>query len=109
MVTGDTRKDLRDEIVRQFEENAFSILVCTDVFAYGTNLQYASNYVINYDMPWNPAVFDQRIGRVYRVGQKQPVHIINLIVEDEDKVEKKILDVLNKKREIYTEVFGEEL
>jgi SNF2 family DNA or RNA helicase len=109
MVTGDTRKDLRDEIIRQFEENAFSILVCTDVFSYGTNLQYASNYVINYDMPWNPAVFDQRIARVFRIGQKHPVHIINLIVDDEDKVERKILDVLNKKREIYTQVFGEEL
>ena len=37
----------------------------------GLNLQHAANCVINLELPWNPAVLEQRIGRIYRLGQKQ--------------------------------------
>ena len=44
----------------------------------GLNLQ-AANTVINVDLPWNPAVLEQRIARAHRMGQKNPVHVYLLV------------------------------
>lgn len=61
------------------------------------NLQSAA-YLINLDIPWNPAVLDQRVGRIYRLGQKKNVNIINLI--SQDSIEHRMLDVLKFKKGI---------
>jgi fructose-specific component phosphotransferase system IIB-like protein len=47
----------------------------------GLNLQAASA-LINLDMPWNPAVLEQRIARVHRLGQKEPVQVVLLVAQD---------------------------
>ncbi|MEX2565443.1 MAG: ATP-dependent helicase, partial [Cyclobacteriaceae bacterium] len=47
------------------------------------------------DIPWNPAVLEQRIARIYRIGQKKKVNIINLIANGT--IEHKMLDVLSFK------------
>ena len=58
---------------RKRVQDAFSmdarILVSTDAGGEGLNLQFC-HVVINYDIPWNPMRFEQRIGRVDRIGQK---------------------------------------
>ena len=54
------------------------VFLSTDAGGVGLNLQTAS-LVINMDLPWNPAVLEQRIGRVYRMGQLQPVSVINFV------------------------------
>lgn len=69
------RKDLIDRFTDDPEVRVF---LSTDAGATGLNLQAAS-YVINLDLPWNPAVLEQRIGRIYRMGQKRNIQVINLV------------------------------
>ena len=72
------------------------VLVSTDTGAEGVNLQ-AGNVMVNYDLPWNPMVVEQRIGRVQRLGSKfKNVVIFNLAVKDspEDRVVARLLHKL---------------
>jgi superfamily II DNA/RNA helicase len=71
------------------------VFLSTDAGGVGLNLQSAA-YMINLDIPWNPAVLEQRIGRIYRLGQKKNVSIINLV--SQDSIEQRILDVLKFKK-----------
>jgi len=57
------------------------ILVCTRVLGMGINLQFA-NYIINYDMHYNPARMNQRVDRLHRIKQTMPVYVINIIARD---------------------------
>ncbi len=57
------------------------IFLSTDAGGVGLNLQAAS-YLLNMDLPWNPAVLEQRIGRIYRQGQKRNVNIINFVAQN---------------------------
>lgn len=69
------RKDLID---RFQNDTDCCVFLSTDAGATGLNLQAAS-LLINIDLPWNPAVLEQRIARIYRLGQNNPVQIINMI------------------------------
>lgn len=56
-------------------------MIATDAAGEGINLQ-ACHLMVNYDIPWNPARLEQRMGRIHRYGQKHnPVHIMNLVAE----------------------------
>ncbi len=79
------------------------ILVSTDAGGEGLNLQFCS-VVVNYDLPWNPMRLEQRIGRVDRIGQTQPVQAINLILADT--VEGRVQDVLQQKLMTILAEFG---
>ena len=69
----------RKERVESFCSNPrLRVFLSTDAGSVGLNLQVA-NVVINLDVPWNPAVLEQRIGRVHRIGQQRGVEVINLI------------------------------
>ncbi len=59
----------------------FRLLFTSDAGGVGLNLQRAANCVINLELPWNPAVLEQRIGRIYRLGQKLPIDVYNLVCE----------------------------
>ncbi len=75
-------------------------MVCTDAAAEGVNLQFCW-IMINYDVPWNPARLEQRMGRIHRYGQKHdPVIILNLVAPEtrEGHVLKTLLDKLEKIR-----------
>ena len=78
LLTGVTNPKLRERIIRDFApiankavyvEKEIDVLVSTDILSEGQNLQ-DSNYVINYDLPWNPMKIVQRAGRVDRLGSK---------------------------------------
>lgn len=69
------RRDLMDRFT---DDPAVRVFLSTDAGATGLNLQAAS-YVINLDLPWNPAVLEQRIGRIYRIGQIRNIQVINLV------------------------------
>ena len=56
------------------------VICMTNAGSTGLNLQSA-NTVINVDLPWNPAVLEQRIARAYRMGQKNPVHVYKLVTD----------------------------
>jgi hypothetical protein len=65
------------------------------------NLQHAS-VVINMDLPWNPAVLEQRIGRVHRLGQRRPVQVINFVAQGT--IEEGMLSLLQFKRSLFAGV-----
>ncbi len=68
----------KDMTVSFTDDEQVRVFISTDAGATGLNLQVA-NYLINLDLPWNPAVLEQRIGRIYRIGQRQNIQVINLI------------------------------
>jgi len=72
------RKDLYDRFNN--DENC-RIFLSTDAGGVGLNLQ-AGSLLFNMDLPWNPAVLEQRIGRIYRQGQKRNVSIINFVAQN---------------------------
>ena len=58
------------------------LLLATDAAAEGLNLQHRCRTIVNYELPWNPARLEQRIGRVDRIGQRRPAHAITLVARD---------------------------
>ena len=69
----------RKDLVNNFTDLPDSrVFLSTDAGSTGLNLQAAST-IINIDLPWNPAVLEQRIARIYRIGQKKNIQVINLI------------------------------
>jgi superfamily II DNA or RNA helicase/DNA-binding XRE family transcriptional regulator len=94
----------RQEQIERFRapasEGGARFMVCTDAAAEGVNLQFCW-IMINYDVPWNPARLEQRMGRIHRYGQKHdPVIILNLVAPAtrEGRVLKTLLDKLEKIR-----------
>ena len=66
------------------------------------NLQNAS-VVINMDLPWNPAVLEQRIGRIHRLGQHKPVRVVNFVAQGT--IEHGMLSLLSFKQSLFSGVF----
>ena len=88
----------RQQIVDDFhKQKEFRFLVCSDSMAYGVNLQCA-NHIVNFDLPWNPAIIQQIIGRVYRLGQKRSVNVINFIIPGT--IEEHLYAILAAKRDL---------
>lgn len=69
------RKDLVNNFTDQSDCRVF---LSTDAGSTGLNLQAAS-LIVNLDLPWNPAVLEQRIARIYRIGQQRNIQVINLV------------------------------
>lgn len=72
------RKDLVNNFTDQPDSRVF---LSTDAGSTGLNLQAAS-LIVNLDLPWNPAVLEQRIARIYRIGQQRNIQVINLVSAD---------------------------
>ncbi len=95
---GQVPQKKRPEIVRKFQEDPkCRLILMTNAGSTGLNLQSA-NTVINVDLPWNPAVLEQRIARAHRMGQKNPVHIYKLVTEET--IEERLLDTLASKQDL---------
>ncbi len=80
------------------------VLISTDVGSEGRNLQFCHT-IVNYDLPWNPMRIEQRVGRVHRIGQSEPVRIFNFAAPDT--LEGHILEVLDSKINMFELVVGE--
>jgi hypothetical protein len=59
--------------------------------------------VINFEPPWNPARLEQRIGRVHRLGQARPVHVVHLLTKDS--IEERVWETLKLKKSLFAGVF----
>ncbi len=94
----------RDKRIRAFHEDQRSVLIATRAGSEGRNLQFC-NVLVNYDLPWNPMVVEQRIGRLHRIGQKREVHIVNLAAAGT--IESYILQLLDRKIKLFELVVGE--
>lgn len=69
----------RKDLVDNFTDNPdCRVFLSTDAGSTGLNLQAAS-IIINMDLPWNPAVLEQRIARIYRLGQQKNIQVINMV------------------------------
>ncbi len=98
-VPGDKRGGLVDRFRTDDKCRAF---LATDAGGVGLNLQHAASVVINVDLPWNPAVLEQRIGRVHRLGQTQSVQVINFVAQGT--IEQGMLSVLKFKTSLFSGV-----
>ncbi|WP_165251705.1 SNF2-related protein [Paludisphaera soli] len=101
----DSRKRTRN--VEEFHDDpAFRILFATDAGGVGLNLQRAANGVVNLELPWNPAVLEQRIGRIHRMGQESPIDVYNLV--SEQGIESRIADLVGSKQALFKGLFDGE-
>lgn len=81
-LNGSIPSEKRRNLVSDFTDNAdIRVFLSTDAGSTGLNLQAAAT-IINIDLPWNPAVLEQRIARIFRIGQKKNIQVINLIAPD---------------------------
>ncbi len=92
-INGSMDFDQRVNALKQFKEGS-QILICTDAAGESLNMQFA-HIVINYDMPWNPMVLEQRIGRVDRIGQAFEVLALNMMLDNS--VDKRVYEVVETK------------
>jgi superfamily II DNA or RNA helicase len=67
--------------IRAFRDDT-TFMISTEAGGEGINLQESCHVMVNYDLPWNPARLVQRIGRLYRYGQKSKVVVFNLHAAD---------------------------
>jgi hypothetical protein len=79
------------------------VLFATDAGGVGLNLQRAASACINIELPWNPAVLEQRIGRIYRLGQRRPIDVYHLV--GEPGIESRIADVVGSKKALFSGLF----
>jgi hypothetical protein len=94
----------RAEVIRQLhEDDAVRVLFSTDAGATGLNLQEAASAMVHLEVPWNPAVFEQRVGRIHRMGQTRPIQVISLVTERS--IEERIAQVSGQKRALFDGLF----
>lgn len=96
---GGVASEKRSELTQNFTDLPESrVFLSTDAGSTGLNLQAAS-IIINLDLPWNPAVLEQRIARIYRIGQKRNIQVINLVAKET--IEERMLTTLNFKTSLF--------
>jgi SNF2 family DNA or RNA helicase len=95
----------RDDVIRRFKEEADRplLLISYGAGGVGLNLQFA-RYVFLFDRWWNPAVEDQAINRVHRIGAAGPVTVTRFLALAT--IEERINQVLEEKREIFDTIFS---
>jgi hypothetical protein len=99
---GGVPSDKRGALVKCFREDPeCRVFLSTDAGGVGLNLQHAAT-VVNMDLPWNPAVLEQRIGRVHRMGQRRNVQVVNFIAQGT--IEEGMLSLLAFKKSLFAGV-----
>ncbi len=95
-LTGETDKETRMELVRQFNEGGADVFLIS-LKAGGTGLNLTgADVVIHYDPWWNVSAQNQATDRAYRIGQTKGVQVIRLIASDT--VEEHILKIQERKK-----------
>lgn len=95
---GGVPSDKRPALVKRFRDDpTCRVFLSTDAGGTGLNLQHAST-VVNMDLPWNPAILEQRVARIHRIGQVRPVQVINFVAKGT--IEEGMLSVLAFKRSL---------
>lgn len=101
----------RKEQVDAFNEQRPNprFMVSTEAGGEGLNMQKSCHTIVNYDLPWNPMDLQQRIGRVYRYGQRHPVVVLNLKVDSTSDAyaDHRVYSYLEKKIEEITKKLAE--
>ena len=100
---GSMTSDQKSAAIEAFR-NGRRVLLATGSGGEGHNLQFC-HILINYDLPWNPMEIEQRIGRLHRIGQENPVAVFNFCLSGT--IEDEILEILDKKINMFELVVGE--
>ncbi len=100
---GESRKQREHALVDFHDDPSAAILFLSDAGGVGLNLQRAASCLINFELPWNPAVLEQRIGRIYRLGQTEPVEVLNLV--SEGGIESRIAQLVAQKQAVFSTLF----
>lgn len=97
---GGLKTQARDALLDEFRvEPDFRVLFSTDAGGLGLNLQDAASIVVNLEVPWNPAVLEQRVGRVHRMGQQRSVRVLHFVTRGA--IEEKVRQVVEDKRALF--------
>ncbi len=92
----------RGELMDRFrEDDSIQVFISTDAGGVGLNLQSAS-VLINLDIPWNPAVLEQRIARIHRLGQRERVQVILMVTVEG--YEGRVLQLVQNKQNLFDNV-----
>jgi superfamily II DNA or RNA helicase len=95
---GGVPSEKRPALIERFRNDPeCRVFFSTDAGSTGLNLQHAST-LVNMDLPWNPAILEQRIARIHRMGQTRPVRVINFVAKGT--IEEGMLSVLAFKRSL---------
>lgn len=104
-IHGEFKSEERFQIIKEFRNGKFDILLSSEVGSEGLDMQFC-NVIFNYDLPWNPMRVEQRIGRIDRIGQKfEKLFIFNLCIEES--IEDRIYNRLYEKLNIFENSIGE--
>ena len=104
VIDGDTDQTARKAKIDDFRTNAADVLLSSEVVAEGLDLQFISA-LVNYDLPWNPAKIEQRIGRIDRLGQTEDkILIVNFIYKDT--IESQVYQKLLERFGVFTRTLG---
>ena len=102
--TGAEKQSQRTQSIVDFhDDDRVKIMFLSDAGGVGLNLQKAASACINLELPWNPAVLEQRIGRIYRLGQKLPIDVYNLV--SEGSIEARIAGLVGAKQALFSGLF----
>lgn len=102
--TGEESQRRRTENLVDFHDDpAVRVLFATDAGGVGLNLQRASSCCVNLEVPWNPAVLEQRVGRIYRLGQSHPVEVYHLV--SDGGIESRIAALVDDKKALFSGLF----
>ena len=114
-ITAANRKEMEQEIRENFDanyrgewKNNYQVIITTEVLAEGINLHRA-NCILNYDTPWNSTRLMQRIGRVNRIGSKEPVvYVYNFMPSAEGDLQIQLVEKAHIKLQSFHTLFGED-
>src|SRR3990167_182057 len=105
IIIGETPNEQRQGLLDKFNTDpACRICVMSSAGTYGLNITSAS-VIINYDLPFSLAKLEQRIGRAHRYGQKNKVHVFNLI--GKKTADEAIQKIVHAKRELSGQLLGD--
>ena len=98
-----TDREDRQAAAARFNRGEVRFLVSTEAAGEGIDLQEHCSALIHVDLPWNPMRLHQRVGRLSRYGQSEPVDVVT--VRNPDTVESRIWELLDSKLERITLAF----
>jgi SNF2 family DNA or RNA helicase len=101
---GDLTAAAKQAGLEAFRAGTAQVLVSTDLGSEGHNLQHCHR-LVSFDLPWNPMIIEQRIGRLHRFGQTHEVEVWNLCARGS--MEERILAVLHDRVRLFELVVGE--
>jgi len=98
----------RSQTIDDFRsDESLRVLFSTDAGGLGLNLQDAASVVVNLEVPWNPAVLEQRIGRVHRMGQRKSVQVLHFVTRGA--IEERVRQVVENKKALFDGLLVDEV